>query len=1143
MHSATPRSRFRLLALGAALVACARLTQADEAPPSSDAPAADMTSPEFFEQKIKPLLVETCYECHGEKKQESGLRLDSYASFVKGTDTGPIVVPGEPETSRLVAAIRYGGQIKMPPDMKLFPEEINLLTEWVRAGAHWPRDPNADATTPSTPEKIYDADGRMAEAKRTHWAFQLVKMPEVPAVSNPAWPRDDVDHFILAALDEKNIDPSPEADRHTLIRRLYYDLIGLPPDPADVEAFVRDDRPEAYGELVEKLLAMPQYGERWARHWLDVSRYADTRGYVGPDDRFFPFSYTYRDYVVRAFNTDLPYDQFILQQLAADKLDLGEDKRPLAAMGFLTLGRRFLNVTNDIIDDRIDVTTRGLLGLTVTCARCHDHKFDPIPAADYYSLYGVFRSSQEPADLPLIEEPNPDDPQYQEYLRIIDQKESEANAYQSTVHVDLLKHAHTRIGEYLLGARLARDITEDEAFLRKAKELGLNHQLLKRWVTFFQTDRAADPVFAVWCALAPIPDESFAASAATTLAALKSGGATLNTRIAKTFETTPATLAEAAERYQALLAEIDERWVRLAAERVQVALETNTTPRLPDALPDPSDEALRQALYAPGYPATITLADAFDLSEVPERERIRALRNNVTNHKATHPGRPDRAMVLADAAPYEPYVFLRGKEDNKGEVIPRRFIGVLSAEDRAPFTEGSGRLELARAIASPENPLTARVFVNRVWAHHFGKPLVSTPSDFGLRSDPPSHPELLDYLARRFMDEGWSVKNLHRTIVRSAAYRQASLDRPDAAAADPENRLLWKQNRRRLDFESMRDSLLAMAGTLDLAQGGPALDLFSSPFPPRRTLYGLVERQNLPSVFRSFDFATPDAHAPQRYETVVPQQALFLMNSPFAIEQARAFAARPELTASSDPDARADAMLRLTFQRDPSPEEKNLVREFLARDFDKGPLPPPPSAWHYGFGGVDHITGRVTDFTPFGVFSDAQWRVSAAMPDPDLGFVALGSRGGHPGRSADTAAIRRWVAPVDGVVRISGRLRHSDPNGDGVTGLVVSSRHGVLGRWTVHNSLADMTHEQVSVASGDAIDFVAECRTGDAFDSFEWPAKIRYIETPEDAKPYRSDWETRTDFEGPPAPPPPPLGPWEQLAQVLLLSNELMYVD
>ncbi len=1104
--------------------------------------ALDPTSPEFFDQKIRPLLAETCYECHGEKKQESGLRLDSRASFVKGGTTGPIVVPGEPDTSKMIAVVRYTGSIKMPPDMKLFPEEVELLTEWVRSGAHWPHDAG-DEPAPEAP--AYDASARMAKAKAELWSLQPVRMPQTPAISDQSWSRSGIDPFILAKLDATGLKPSPEADRRTLIRRLAYDLTGLPPAPADVDAFVHDDRPEAYAELVEKYLASPQYGERWARHWLDVARYSDTKGYVFNEDRFFPFSYTYRDYVVRAFNADLPYNQFIVQQLAADQLDLGDDKRALAAMGFLTLGRRFLNNPHDIVDDRIDVVTRGFLGLTVTCARCHDHKFDPIPSADYYSLYGVFRSSVEPGELPLIETPDPNDPVYQDYLNVLKQKETEVDDYIQQVHGELMTHSHEKTGDYILGAHFAKDITDNEAFLRLAKDRALNHQILKRWTDFLKTKAEAnDPVWAAWAAYSKIAQDTFAQDAPNVMANLKSAGVALNGRVAKTFESPPADIADAAARYGKLLSEADQTWLRLLAERTQAAAEKSTAPEIPTALEDADLEALRQVLYVAGQPGNVSLGDAFELSEVPVRERITAMRNNVENHKSTHPGRPDRAMALVDAEkPFDPYVFLRGKDTNKGADVPRRFLEVLSTGERVPFQHGSGRLDLANAIASADNPLTARVFVNRVWAHHFGKPLVSTLSDFGLRSDTPTNPDLLDYLARRFMDEGWSIKNLHRMIVTSAAYRQSSLDRADGLAADPENRLLWKQNRRRLDFESMRDSLLTVAGKIDLTLGGPAVEMFDAPFTPRRTIYGLIERQNLPNVFRSFDFATPDAHAPQRFETVVPQQALFLMNSPFSIEQARAFADRADLVACADTADRARQMFRATYQRDPSADELALVQEFLARGFDTGPEPLPPSPWKYGYGGFDRLHARVPNFTEFPVFINGQWRISNQMPDPKLAWVSLGSRGGHPGRTPDTAAIRRWVAPFDGVVRISGRLRHGSDQGDGVVGMIVSSRFGLLGEQRVHNNVAEMVYEQVSVRAGDAIDFVTDCGGTEAFDSFEWSQRVRYVETPNDPQPYRTDWEARADFTGPPAPPPPPLGKWEQLAQVLLLSNELMYVD
>ncbi len=352
---------------------------------------ADRRAGEFFETRVRPVLADSCISCHGPDKQRGGLRLDSRAALLKGADSGPVFVAGQPDKSALVRAVRYEDKLKMPPKTKLTPEAVAALSSWIEMGAPWPDGPAVVAKKPS-------AD----EARQRHWSFQPVQNPVIPVVKNPGWVKNPIDAFILAKLEEKNLAPAKPADRRTLIRRVSFDLIGLPPTPEEVEAFVADLSPDAYPKLVDRLLASPHYGERWGRHWLDVARYSDTKGYVFTEERTYPYSYTYRDYVVRAFNEDLPYDQFILQQLAADRLPLGDDKRPLAALGYLTLGRRFLNQAPDIIDDRIDVTMRGLQALTVGCARCHDHKFDPIPTRDYYSLYGVFASSEEPKELPVI---------------------------------------------------------------------------------------------------------------------------------------------------------------------------------------------------------------------------------------------------------------------------------------------------------------------------------------------------------------------------------------------------------------------------------------------------------------------------------------------------------------------------------------------------------------------------------------------------------------------------------------------------------------------------------------------------------------------------------------------------------------------
>ncbi len=710
------------------------------------APPANPQGVEFFEKNVRPLLVAKCQSCHGTKRQQGGLRLDSRATLLKGSDNGAVVAAGEPDKSALIKAIRYDGDVQMPPKGKLPDEAIAKLTEWVKLGAPWPDEAVAkDGGTPSA-----------LEARRTHWAFQPVKKPNPPTVKNSDWVKTPLDAFVLASLEAKGLTPTPVADRRTLIRRVYFDLHGLPPTPQEMADFENDRSPDAYPRLVERLLSSPRYGERWGRHWLDVARYADSKGYVFTEERRYPFAYTYRDYVVRAFNEDLPYDQFVVQQLAADRLPLGDDKRPLAALGYLTLGRRFLNNISDIIDDRIDVTMRGFQGMTVGCARCHDHKFDPIPQGDYYSLYGVFASSIEPKDLPLIGQPE-------------------------------------------------------------------------------QTAELA------------------------------------------AFEKELAKLKAAVEKYRT-------------------------------ANKDELTKGNRKF-----------------------RDGLKELQKKVDRWQATAPSAPPRAMVLVDKpTPETPHIFLRGNPNNRGPAVPRQYLQVVAGDNRRPFVKGSGRLELAEAIADRNNPLTARVLVNRVWLHHFGAGLVRTPSDFGLRGDPPTHPQLLDWLASAFMDEGWSIKKLHRLILLSNTYQQANNDDPRLLQMDPDNRLLARMNRQRLDFEAMRDSLLFVAGRLDLKMGGRAVELTAAPFTARRTVYGFIDRQNLPGLFRTFDFASPDTSTPQRFATTVPQQALFLMNSPFVIEQARHFVQRPEVAGQTKDEEKIKAMYKLAYGRPADADEIALGLRYLA---------------------------------------------------------------------------------------------------------------------------------------------------------------------------------------------------------------------
>jgi len=671
-------------------------------------------------------------------------------------------------------------------------------------------------------------------------------------------------------------------------------------------------------------------------------------------------------------------------------------------------------------------------------------------------------------------------------------------------------------------------------------------------------------------------------------------------------------MREVARRYGELLVTAHQTWLAL----VKKAREDKTP--APLALPDANQEELRQVLYAADAPvlvphgAIVDLEWFFDETGRVELAKLQAEIDRWIIKSAS----PPYAVILEDRPTQRnPRVFIRGNPANKGEEVPRQFLGILAGEKRKPFTRGSGRLELANAISSKDNPLTARVMVNRIWLHHFGAGLVRTPSDFGTRCEPPTHPELLDWLACRFMADGWSIKKLHRLIMLSAVYQQSSdvaqasslqvvklpasfsirhdasqpadrmhalemrseetlaltpalsprrggnIRRPaefssslaphhpaSAATVDPENRLLWHFNRERLDFESMRDSLLAVSGELDMNAGGKPVELFKKPSALRRTVYGFIDRQFLPGVFRVFDFANPDMHNPQRLDTTVPQQALFFMNSPFVVERARALTSRSEVAALRKPKQRIQDLYRLVFQRPPTARQVELGREFLA-EADSLPPPEPPkpvvSPWQYGFGEFDEPTQRVKSFVPLPHFVDESWQGGPKWPDEKLGWVRLTAEGGHAGNDLQHAALRRWTAPRDGVVSVSGTLSHEHKEGDGIRGRIVSSRAGSLGSWTLHNDKAETKIESLEVKKGDTIDFVVDFNANLNSDDFKWVPVIRLKEQPVggSSAEYAGEWNGKKDFSGPPEPPPEPLSAWEKYAQVLLLSNEFMFVD
>ncbi|HMJ66395.1 MAG TPA: PSD1 and planctomycete cytochrome C domain-containing protein, partial [Candidatus Binatia bacterium] len=711
---------------------------------------------DFFENKIRPLLANNCYKCHSQnaEKVKGGLLLDTRDAVLAGGNTGPAIVPGNPDKSLLIQAVRYTNpDLQMPPKgEKLTEAQVADLVAWIKMGAPDPR-------AATTEQK------KWIDSNRKHWAFQPVQKPTVPEVKDAAWAKTPIDKFILAKLEDKGLKPSPPTDKRTLIRRATFDLIGLPPSPSEVLDFLSDDSPEAFEKVVQRLLDSPHYGERWGRHWLDTARYSDTKGEIrrNREDPNYPFAWTYRDYVIRSFNQDKPYNVFIIEQLAADKLPATSmNPSNLTALGFLTIGERFMGMPHDIINDRIDVVTKGFLGLTVTCARCHDHKFDPIPTKDYYSLHGIFASCREPDIEPVIAKIE-NTPDYQDYFK------------------------------------------DRTALATEKKELEDK---------FREVRRKRDP------------------------------------------------------------------------------------------------QAVRQL-----------------------QRQMRENVSKIARLDMTHPGAPARAMVLEDLPkPRNSPVFIRGEAENKGPLVPRQFLEVLSAPKRAAFTNGSGRLELAHAIVDKNNPLTARVMMNRVWLHHFGEGIVTTPDDFGMQSEPPSHAELLDYLATQFVAGGWSIKKMHKAIMLSSVYQQSSANNPRYAQIDPFNRLLWRANIRRLEFEPLRDSLLAIGGTLDRTQFGRPVNLGREPYSTRRTVYGSIDRDNVAEVLFSFDFANPDMTTGKRHETTVPQQALFFMNSPLVVEQAKKLVARSDFQAMSDDRSRIVLLYQLIYQRPPRPEEVKVGLEFVGQE-------------------------------------------------------------------------------------------------------------------------------------------------------------------------------------------------------------------
>jgi hypothetical protein len=882
------------------------------APPEAD---------RFFENRVRPVLAEHCQRCHGPKKQEGGLRLDRRAAVLKGGDSGPAAVPSKPKESRLLAAVHRSGELKMPPDRKLPDAAVADLEKWIADGMAWPDDRTATAAKP-------------AEL----WSLKPVRDPPVPP--RTAWTRNPIDAFILARLTEKKLTPAPPADRRTLIRRVTFDLTGLPPTPEEVDAFVGDKSPDAFEKVIDRLLASPAYGERWGRHWLDLVRYCDSFD-ARDGDGGIVNAYRYRDWVVRALNADMPYDKFVRKQLAGDMLPLpaGERADGIIATGMLAIGNwgggdaDKEKLLTDIVDDQIDVVTRGIMGLTVACARCHDHKFDPLTTADYYGLAGIFFSTHI---LPNVGPKTGGPP-----MLNIPLEEPKDTGPVRAVLAKRTKDAAGKPG--LLSWRNAADCPNVIANTTAAELKFSTIKMPARTVALHpgpQTDVAA-----VWTS--PVAGAVTLSGTLTDFDPNCGDGVTWELRHVPA-SGPPKVLAKGkvangkSDTFSRQTATV------AAGDRVELVVNRNaeytcdtTGVVFTVAAAERSWEFAADWLAAP--PEAAAKAGPWSVEELGGKRPY----TGPAAHGAQEGGVPGSPH----AGVHDVKVHIRGRYDRIGELVPRGFPEVIRVANPPVIASGSGRRELAEWLTRPDHPLTARVIVNRVWQFHFGEGLVRTPSNFGALGELPAHPELLDHLASRFVREGWSLKRLHRSILLSATYQQSAAADPATRAADPDNRLWGRYPRRRLEAEAIRDSLLAVSGTLDLdARGGKATKDFSA---PRRTLYIMTIRSDRTGFGPLFDAADPTAPVDKRTVSTVAPQALFLMNHPFVKERAKGFAARV-LAKGGDDAAKLDHAHRLAFGRPPTDEEKRLGLEFVKTE---GGTPAAWAAWcHLLFQANEFIT-------------------------------------------------------------------------------------------------------------------------------------------------------------------------------------------
>ncbi|MDE0167608.1 MAG: PSD1 and planctomycete cytochrome C domain-containing protein [Bryobacterales bacterium] len=899
---------------------------------------------EFFETKIRPLFAAQCQSCHDDKQKLGGLDLTRREGLDREGSGGPVIVPGDAGASALIRAVRYESKIKMPPTGKLSATEIVDLTEWVRMGAPWPGVRTARRTD--------TAGGAFTEEEKSWWSFQPVLRQEPPAVRNADWVSTPIDNFILARLESESFEPAPAADKLTLLRRVTYDLTGLPPTEREIKDYLADDSADAYETVVERLLDSSRYGERWGRHWLDVARYADSTGV--DEDHKYPFAWKYRDYVVDAFNDGIPFDRFLQEQIAGDLFPAEEpgtvNARGIIATGFLALGPKLIaeqdkkKMLYDMIDEQIEVVGKAVLGLTLQCARCHDHKFDPIRQRDYYSMASIFRSTRQVEDwrahvselyfMPLVPEAESD--QYfshQKKIKLRDQQIKNIIEEQSAAYV---MRVLPGVPKFLIAAREVKDAPpapvpttaasaetaaepdRDEALIRVASKHELDVDRLRKWIEYLKPTDEVRPH----------------------LNRLLEAGAT--------------ELPAVAEHYRAEFKKTaSKRYADLAAWRIEFdeALANGEEPPERPRFFGGENRFFTETTTSKG-PLGISREQRKKVFSGDAFERLTQLEADLRELKQTLPPKPPMANAVTEEDPYQQRIFVGGNVHVPGEAVPKAFPAVLTHGKQPEITGISGRMELARWLSSPDNPLTVRVIANRIWQWHFGEGLVRTPNNFGRLGASPTHPELLDYLASEFVNRGWSFKAMHRLIVFSSAYRMSTETTARAREKDPDNRLWSHFNRRRMDVEEIRDSLLAIEGTIDFGMGGTLqsgegqgmtttnqLPHFDASKSYRRTLYLPLRRANIPKLLTLFDFADAATSTGSRSSTNVAPQALFMMNSEYVSRVAEGFARRVLAERRTPDEQRVRQAWHMALAKEPTvpeiEEALDYIRAFRKQSLDK----------------------------------------------------------------------------------------------------------------------------------------------------------------------------------------------------------------